>query len=471
MQEILILTDSIDLQPELEYVCGILSRLYRANFQVAFEFNPFTQNNTTIGYVRSDNQSQLPDNCRLSITIDAHLWRTCFQSEFESIRTEDLDGIPIVSANNKKLTFNACGRQLRTNADIFVSIFFLLTRCEERGNSVQPDQHERFRSSGSLLGGEMVNVPWVNCYAAQLAKWLNEAYGIELEARRVRPVAVISHDIDIPFQYKKLCQEASEIFYGLKGKGRYSSAKELLRYVLFLVGMRKDPYETYSYFMEVEREYGIRSTYFLLRDGANAWGLDDHRYKRIVKALVDAGHEIALHPGYDSYLDPDRIASEKASVEALSGLPVMGVRNHFLRFKVPESYRLVEKLGLSYDSTLGYAEQEGFRAGICTPFRPYDIEEHRPLDIVEIPLVVMDGTLQDYRGLTPAEADQSIRKLIDTVAQYKGTIVFNWHNTFFVESGSSWKQVFEDSMTYLAKYGFEFLTCRELADKHTMIRQ
>ena len=43
-----------------------------------------------------------------------------------------------------------------------------------------------------------------------------------------------------------------------------------------------------------------------------------------------------------------------------SGYAITGVRNHFLRFKIPESYHVVHDTGLVYDSTLGFAEHEGF---------------------------------------------------------------------------------------------------------------
>ena len=466
MQEIWIFTNRGDLQPELEYLCSLFTSLYRAHFRVAFETSDVPEQVLVIGYVSPEDERLLPGQCRLRLIPDNRLWRACFQNEFDRTHIKLLGQIPDVKGSNLDSTLCTSDGQVRTDADLLASAFFTISRCEERGPSAYRDQHGRFRSSDSLLGSEGVSTPWINHYVASLAAWLNETYGVDLEPRRARPVAVISHDIDIPFHYGSFRSDMSEIFHGIRGRGKYKTARDLLGYVGFLAGVCGDPYNTYSYLMEVERKYGVRSTYFLLRDGSNAWGLDDCRYRKIVRALVESGHEISLHPGYDSYLDLDRITSEKESVEALSGLPVRGVRNHFLRFGVPESYRLTEKLGLFYDSTLGYAEQEGFRAGICTPFRPYDIEARRSLNIVEIPLVVMDGTLRDYRCLTPDEALVKIQQLIDIVQSFRGTIVFNWHNTFLVESNGQWRRVFEDTLAQLARSGFEFLTCGELAAQY-----
>lgn len=43
--------------------------------------------------------------------------------------------------------------------------------------------------------------------------------------------------------------------------------------------------------------------------------------------------------------------------------------------------------------------------GICLPLHPYNLQEDRPFDVLEIPLPVMDGVLTDdkYRGLNVDE--------------------------------------------------------------------
>ena len=49
------------------------------------------------------------------------------------------------------------------------------------------------------------------------------------------------------------------------------------------------------------------------------------------------------------------------------------------------------------------ADRPGLRAGFSHPYRPYDLAADRPLDLIELPLAVMDATLQDahYLGLSP----------------------------------------------------------------------
>src|SRR5213079_764648 len=97
-----------------------------------------------------------------------------------------------------------------------------------------------------------------------------------------------------------------------------------------------------------------------------------------------------------------------ARLDAVIGGNVVGGRQHYLRFRVPETWREWEAAGLRYDSTMTFAGHEGFRCGTSHAYRPFDLEEDRELMIEELPLVVMDGTLRLYRGLTAAEAMDSV---------------------------------------------------------------
>ena len=73
--------------------------------------------------------------------------------------------------------------------------------------------------------------------------------------------------------------------------------------------------------------------------------------------------------------------------------------------------RELDQLGFAYDSSQGYADGPGMRAGLSLPYRPYDLAADRPLDMLELPLVVMDATLAEdrYLGL---EADAGLDRAV-----------------------------------------------------------
>ena len=106
------------------------------------------------------------------------------------------------------------------------------------------------------------------------------------------------------------------------------------------------------------------------------------------------------------------IMEKKQRLEKVLGKKVIGYRNHYLRFKVPDTWELLSKAGFKYDTTFGYADCAGFRNGVCHPFRPYNINTGKQIDILEIPLIIMDRTLlRDYMRLDVKKAWELIKNL------------------------------------------------------------
>ena len=92
-----------------------------------------------------------------------------------------------------------------------------------------------------------------------------------------------------------------------------------------------------------------------------------------------------------------------------------------------------EKAGISYDSTLGFPEHEGFRNSYCFPFKLFDFQSDRMIDVWELPLNVMDVTLFHYRKLTKDEAYKSVEVILDEINRFNGLFTLLWHNDFFDE--------------------------------------
>ena len=102
------------------------------------------------------------------------------------------------------------------------------------------------------------------------------------------------------------------------------------------------------------------------------------------------------------------------------------------------------------------------------PFKPFDIIENRELDIYEIPLIVMEGTLKDgrYMNLNIKDAINEIKGKIDVVKRYNGVFSFLWHNSSFdKESWDGWKVVFEYTMKYLAKNNGMGISGKQVIDR------
>jgi hypothetical protein len=206
---------------------------------------------------------------------------------------------------------------------------------------------------------------------------------------------------------------------------------------------------------EISSEHGLGNDAFYFM--ATEPGLPDNTYdlasglvQRAIKDLCDRGFEIGFHAGYHTLNDPDRLAVEKARLDKVLGQETLGGRQHFLRFQAPNTWRHWEQVGLAYDSTMAYADHEGFRCGTCHPFRPFDVEQDREMRLWERPLVVMDGSLRDYRGLTPDQGKARIMELAQRCRQVGGEFSLLWHNSSLDGSWRPWAQVYGQVVRALA---------------------
>src|SRR6185503_2222031 len=155
----------------------------------------------------------------------------------------------------------------------------------------------------------------------------------------------------------------------------------------------------------VEARHGFKSAFYWVAPARRSheydplYRLEDtigfeghqHRLAGVLRELVGRGHEIGVHGSYLSHRSVDELVRQRVAIEQAAGHPVSGIRQHFLRFDVRHTWRAQTQAGFVYDSTLGYNELPGFRAGVAAPFTPWDAERGRPHELLELPLTLMDG--------------------------------------------------------------------------------
>ncbi len=195
-----------------------------------------------------------------------------------------------------------------------------------------------------------------------------------------------------------------------------------------------DPFWSFDRILADERRSDASSTFFLMADHAHELdGPAAESYERLrprlVETLLDGAAEVGLHGSYSAAGDGRRLAAEKARLEQLAG-PVRGQRYHFLRLDTQRDLSQLEDAGFAYDSTLGFNDALGFRAGIAHPFLPWNLERDAPHDIVEVPLAAMDVTLSEgrYLNLSARQAEGRLRALIDWAAEHGGGFAVLWHS-------------------------------------------
>lgn len=196
--------------------------------------------------------------------------------------------------------------------------------------------------------------------------------------------------------------------------------------------------------VQIERDRGVTASYFFtVFPGADSsrfdctYETDDRcrfrgrncRIRDVMRTLDAEGFDVGLHGSYFAAVRPGLLARERERLESATGIEIRTTRQHFLHWNVDVTPALQEQAGLSADSTLGFNRAVGFRAATSLPFRLFDLNEDRPLDVLEVPLVLHDGPLLRSDGLEMdvSLARETMQLVIDRVAAAGGVATLLFH--------------------------------------------
>jgi len=380
------------------------------------------------------------------------IWDPCTLGFINSVA---LPSVPVIyGAYNVKLMHaddHLCNDQeIWLPIDIFGSSFFMLTRYEEYVNPKR-DQHDRFPATESLAYQEcFLERPIINEYIDLLWACLNKLLpGLKRRERRFQ--AILSHDVDTPF-----AQAFSGIPQLIRNCGgdiirRKSPALALKRALSWKAIKQgnhiKDINYTFDRIMAISEKHNLKSAFYFktfctdpLYD--DEYPIEHHYIRQLMSNIHKRGHEIGIHPSYNTYKDEKQTKLEfekllKVCKDERIIQEKWGGRQHFLRWRVPLTWSNWSKAGIDYDSTLTYAEHAGFRCGACYEYPVFDLVERKPLPLIEYPLIVMEGSIlaDTAMGLQGQKALDAIIMLKDRCKKYNGNFTLLWHNNSLIESG------------------------------------
>ena len=343
----------------------------------------------------------------------------------------------------------------RPEGDAIAEAFFHLARVEEIGGA--RDERNRFPAAASCL--DPLDPP---------IERLRRELGCEPPRYGGAKFAVaLTHDVDVPWRWTPI---------GIRGAaarlrhGALHEAGALARVPLHKV-RGTDPNWRFAEIAAEERAHGARgSTFYVIAGhGHRADGAAPESYDRLrpklVEELLASGSEVGLHGSYLAADELDRLAAEADTLRDLAS-SVEGQRYHYLRIDPHRNLVPLGSLGFKYDTTLGFPDALGFRAGIAHPFHPWDFEKEEPAAIVEVPLAVMDATLAEarYQGLSAEEAKPQLLALLDWAAEHGGGFSILWHpDRFDAPSARGWDRLYFELLDAVRERGGICLPAGELA--------
>lgn len=356
------------------------------------------------------------------------------------------DGIPFFNPKNGLLTNNfnknclykADDSTLIIPFDLVSPSFALLSQIEEL-HCNDFDKHGRFQFTSSICYKyNIIDIPLVDEYAMFLRRTISEFRPYILNFVPKKATFVPTHDIDILLRFRNSTQALRSIFgRDLLINRSLSDVKlSLSECKKWHKDPHKDPYIlSILELLEKAKANNLQPIFFFKAQIENehdaTYSISDSFVKSIIKQIADGGATIGLHGSYDSATNCEILTTEKQRIETILKTKVLYSRQHYLRTfftKQKNSVAMWESVGIKEDYSLGFAERPGFRCGTCHPFFLYNLLEDRPSDILEHPLILMDGSLFDYLKLSEKDALNLANTLLDRTCKVEGDFVVLWHN-------------------------------------------
>jgi len=312
--------------------------------------------------------------------------------------------------------------------DPFSMVFFLITRYEEYLPHLQ-DKHGRFAVENSLAyRHDFLKFPVVHSIAARLGEMLKGKFPflkIKMPAYSFTPTV----DVDIAFAHLgKSWVRAVGGFAKLLVTGRFGQLKQRLAVI---AGKRDDPYDNFRMQVESFQKFGLEPIYFILIGDYGPYDKNisyrNKRFRSLIRCLSENA-EVGIHPSYRSFDEPVRLEEEINRLRDITGKAILHNRRHFLRMKFPDSLNQLISCGITHDHSMGFASENGFRAGISVPYPFYDLNLDQTKDLLIHPFAFMDTAMQDYLKIKPQEYLIFVKSLQESVMKYGGNLSGIWHN-------------------------------------------
>jgi hypothetical protein len=287
----------------------------------------------------------------------------------------------------------------------------------------------------------------------------------------MRCAIVLSHDVDAPIKH------------GASGGPWFDTHASITRNVITnlyrakwgvdkLFGSTGLEHWHFPFIMDAESLRGFKSSFmFAVTRRFDRTGHPDYdvsydagaaRFKDLYHQLTTRDFEIGLHAGYRTCEDPSRFETERTKLEQLAEIPIRGVRHHVWHTgkDVEAALEAHESAGFEYDSSLAFNRHAILRRSVALPYRPWVDRLKRAVDVIQIPVALMDGHLF-YHRFNEAEALERGKAVVDRIREARGVGAIDWHvRTSNPDSKvfAAWGRTYLGMLDYLSEFDDVWVT-------------
>ena len=280
--------------------------------------------------------------------------------------------------------------------DIFSASFYLLSRYEEYLPHVK-DEHGRFSAKESLAFQKgFIRKPVVDIWAFMLLKELKLKFpDLKTKERTYNYTSIIDVTTSHSFAHRSFVRGLAGLFLDI-GKFKF---KRVFTRIKVWFNLSKDPYNNYKFLVELHEELKVKSKFFFQFARYSAYDKNispsNNKFRFLIKSIADYS-EVALVASYSSFYDNELLKQEKKNLTSVVHRPINDSRIRYNRVDVPVTYQNLIAAEFTDDFTMGYTHTIGFRAGTCTPFYFYDINQEVKQPIRVHPFAFHDYAFNNY---------------------------------------------------------------------------
>lgn len=335
------------------------------------------------------------------------------------------------------------------NFDLFSMVFYFISRYEEYFIT-DKDEYERitFDNFTAVKNG-FERLPLVDILILEFYEKLRlrfpTLYAISPKLSKLAGI-----DIDYMYAYNH------KSWFRTLGSIAKAALVLDFKYIRSLINFRRshdpDPYADFDIWLTPVKNSTTELNVFVLA-AQRRKGRDENlnprhpAFFKWIRTLTDH-HQIPCqwHPSIQSHDDPKIMMKEKKLLEHFTHRPIIKSRQHFLHFRLPQTFRNLIRLGIREEHSMGFYDRIGYRASTGYSHLWYDLQEEKETSLRIFPFVVMDVTLLRYMKLNPTESIEAVRQMISRQKLTGGVFSFIWHNSSFLDRAGwkGWDRVYKE---------------------------
>ena len=330
--------------------------------------------------------------------------------------------------------------------DIFAAAFYLLSRYEEYLPHVK-DHLGRFSASESLAykNGFLAS-PAVDIWSYKLKSLLQQEFPEIIFPKR-NPT--LHNLVNAQAAFAFLNKGIFRSFIGFGSDMLTLRLKQLLLRFKVVLGLRRDPYDSYKWIVNVAKNSAMKLTVFFLLGEAVTFeesvNTQKGKFKMLIKFVADY-KEIGLLVSLAALTNPELLQTEKRTLEGIINRTIESSQNSNLLIRLPEIYRNLVTLEIEKDYTMVYENEPGFRASTCTPFLFYDLDYESITPLIIQPIAC---TTKGFLKESPKDTSLKVQEMLEKVKAVNGTFSVLFSNKDFSADPNNklWRTLFSETLT------------------------